>query len=80
MGVTTSDKGLFTRTICMSVPIKVSSKFIIVPMVTDHLTDRMGLEPILSINVDLMETDTGTETVRVQMRLKAHSHQVAPSP
>ena len=34
-------------------------------MVTDRLTDRMGLEPILSINVNLMQTQTGIETVRV---------------
>ena len=27
-------------------------------MVTDHLTDRMGLKPILSVNVNLMVTET----------------------
>ena len=34
-------------------------------MVTDHLTDRLGLEPILSINVNLMVTvtETGMEAV-----------------
>ena len=43
------------------------SKFIIVPMVPDHLTDRLGSEPILSISVNLTVTvtETGTETVRV---------------
>ena len=31
-------------------------------MVTDHLMDRMGLEPILSVNVNLLETETDTGT------------------
>ena len=36
-------------------------------MVTDHLRDRLGSEPILSVNINLMVTlmDTGMETVRV---------------
>ena len=32
-------------------------------MVTDRLTDRLGLEPILSVSVNLMATETGVETV-----------------
>ena len=38
------------------------SKFIIVPMETDRLTDRLGSEPILSIGVKF--TMTVAETVR----------------
>ena len=39
----------------------------IVSMVTNRFMDRMGSEPILFVNVNLMETemDTGTETVCV---------------
>ena len=33
--------------------IPYRSNFIIVPMMTDRLTDRMGLELILSINVNV---------------------------
>ena len=54
---------------CLQVCQSLSpSKFIIVPMVTDHLTDRLGSEPILSISVNLTVTvtETGTETVRVK--------------
>ena len=38
-----------------------------VPMLTDYLTDKIGLEPILSVNVYLMVTVTETEiqTLRV---------------
>ena len=45
-------------------------------MVMDHLTDRMGLEPILFVNVNLTETetDTGTETVRVNEPLVVHAN------
>ena len=42
-------------------PSSPQSNFIIVPMVTDRLINRMGLEPILSVNVDW----TVTKTVRV---------------
>ena len=44
-------------------PSKSPSKFIIVPMVMDHLMGRLVSEPILSINVNL--TEKGTETIRV---------------
>ena len=48
-------------------PSKSKSRFITGPMVTDHLIDRLGSEPILSISVNLTTTvtETGTETVRV---------------
>ena len=42
-------------------PSLAQSNFIIVPMVTDRLINRMGLEPILSVNVDW----TVTKTVRI---------------
>ena len=50
---------------CLRVPSPCS--FIILPMVKDHLMDRLSLEPILSINLYLTVTvtETGTETVRV---------------
>ena len=44
-------------------PSPSPSKFIIVPMVTDRLMDRLGSESILSISVNL--TVTGMKTVRV---------------
>ena len=40
-------------------PSLSTSKFIIVPMATDRLTDRLGSEPILSVGVNL----TGTKCV-----------------
>ena len=56
-------KGLFTRAVSLAVSVKKSPpKFIIVPMVTDHLTDRLGSEPILSISVNLTEARTETKT------------------
>ena len=42
-------------------PSLAQSNFIIVPMVTDRLINRMGLEPILSVNVDW----TVTKMVRI---------------
>ena len=43
---------------CLHVPSPPPSKFIIVPMETDRLTDRMGTEPILpiklSVSIDTM--------------------------
>ena len=46
-------------------PSKSPAKFIIVPMVTDRLRDRLDSEPILSVNVNLMVTlaDTGWRRV-----------------
>ena len=48
-------------------PSPSPSKFIIVPRVTDRLTDGLCLEPILFLNVILMVTmtTTGTQTVRI---------------
>ena len=53
--------------VCSDIPFPLpsSSKFIIVSMVTDHLTDKLGLGPILSVSVKEMVTDTETETIRV---------------
>ena len=39
-------------------PCPCSSKPIIVPMATDCLTDRLGPEPIQSVNVNLLEPGT----------------------
>ena len=47
-------------------PSLPQSNFIIVPMVTDRLINRMGLEPILSVN----EVWTVTKTVRVNGTLR----------
>ena len=48
-------------------PSKSPLKFIIVSIVMNHLTDRLGLEPILSISVNLMVAvmEMGMETVCV---------------
>ena len=61
------DKVLFTRTVSVAVSVAVASKFIIVPMVMDQLTDTMGLKLIPSVNVNLTVTVTekGMGTVRV---------------
>ena len=61
------NKGPFARTV--SVPVSAPSKFTILPMVTDRLPDRLGLEPILSVNVNLMVnvTETAKEIVYVNV-------------
>ena len=45
------------------------SKFIIVPMATDRLTDRLGSEPILSVGVNL----TGTKCVNGPLPFPLHT-------
>ena len=54
-------------------PSSSPSKFSIVPMLTDRLAHRLGLEPS-SVSVNLMvtvtEMETGTETVRVNELLQ----------
>ena len=52
---------------CPPCPSSSLSQFNIVSMVMDRLTDRLGSEHILSVNVTLtkMQMVTGTETVCV---------------
>ena len=40
------------------------SKFTIIPIVMDYLSDRLGMGPIQSVNVNITVKETGTETVR----------------
>ena len=65
MGVRNTSEMFFIKA-CLHLPsISPSpspSNFIIMPRVMDRLTGTMGLQPILSVNVNL--TVTGTETER----------------